>query len=79
MAAVTNFNCSEKGCLGNVCMDDPGKGVVLQTGCANHSMAFPCDECGRLYFGPDAPVVDRGNPPNRVFIKDGKMVRLPPL
>jgi hypothetical protein len=79
MAVVTNFNCSEKGCLGNVCMDDPKKGVTLQTGCRNFLLAYPCDECGRLYFGPDSPVVDRSDPPNRTFLKDGKLVELPPL
>ena len=78
MTVATNFNCSEKGCLGNVSMEDPKNAVLLQTGCGNHSPAFPCDECGRLHFGPDIPVVDRSDPPNRVFMKNGGMVKLPP-
>lgn len=73
----TNFNCSEPGCMGNVDAEDPKKGVNIRIGCESFSMAFPCDECGRLYFGPNDSVIGRGENPDKVFLKEGKVVRIP--
>jgi len=77
VTVLTDFNCMEEGCFGNVNTENPNTRMALTTGCSNQSMAYACDTCGRLHFGPETGVVDRADPPNKAFLKDGKLVKVP--
>jgi hypothetical protein len=70
------FNCSEDGCLGHVSTKDSERTALLQAGCRSSTLAFACDTCGRLHFGPEQGVTDRSKPPQKAYLKEGKVVKI---
>jgi|GEM_PF-5104365 len=52
------FVCKMPGCDGYVNPSSEDR-VVLQTGCSSYSCAYPCEKCGRYYFGPRLPATNR--------------------
>jgi hypothetical protein len=78
MHAMTDFDCKENDCSGKV--GSKGECDVM-TGCRNYSLAYACNECGRLYWPDGNPVFNRSSEP-AFFIdgylgiktRDGKMI-----
>jgi hypothetical protein len=62
--------CSENGCSGII---DIAKGVSLRIGCCTlFDSAFPCDQCGRLYWRNGSAVVNRQD--HKAFLENGQIV-----
>ena len=74
-------NCTEDGCKGILDLDSR---IEVQTGCGSRCgppsrTAFPCDNCGRLYFlvGDEAhknPVGVERRSGEKAFLENGEIV-----
>lgn len=51
------MNCKLEGCDGQI--NTSSKGVILKTGCASVSAAYPCSKCKRLYWSDGDLVFSR--------------------
>ena len=56
--ATRTFKCSRPACGGQVIVAHE-MSVPLRTSCHFHTPAFPCVECGLLYFGEGQPAENR--------------------
>jgi hypothetical protein len=63
------MNCTQAGCLGQI---NKEVSITLQVSCRSFSCAYPCRQCGRLYWENGNQVFNRQG--LEVFLVDGKVV-----